>query len=121
MIEIKLPVKALSVNRVWQGRRFKTKAYQDYEKEIFYQLPKTKQIKGEVEIYYKFYIKNYGLSDVDNFLKPIGDILVKAGIIEDDRKIVKLTAEKKRSKKDFIQITIKKVGNNQRRDAVILK
>lgn len=101
----RVEVKPLSVNAVWQGRRFKTKAYKQYEQDCGWFL-KAPMIKGEVEVYYKFYIKNYAMSDVDNFIKPLQDILVKNGLIEDDRKIVKVTAEKIKSVEEYTEIEI---------------
>jgi hypothetical protein len=32
---ILLKISALSVNQAWQGRRFKTKKYKDYEENMF--------------------------------------------------------------------------------------
>jgi len=40
MIKIEKKIKLLSVNECWQGRRFKTSAYKDYEKILMYTLPK---------------------------------------------------------------------------------
>ena len=34
-----LKIKPLSVNQVWQGKRFKTKTYKDYEKNVLAILP----------------------------------------------------------------------------------
>lgn len=105
MIKIEIPVKPLSNNRMWQGKRFKTKDYKQYEYDCMWFMG-AKKITGEVEIHYKFFIKNYALSDVDNFLKPIQDIMVKSGIIEDDRKIKRIVAEKFKSDDDRIEIDI---------------
>lgn len=106
-MQIEIYAKPLTVNRVWAGRRFKTPAYKAYEIEIGYLLTKEEMIKGFVEIRYDFYIKNFGLSDVDNLIKPIQDIIVKKGYIEDDRKIKKITAEKHKSEVNKIRIEIK--------------
>ena len=105
MIELKIPVKPISVNAVWQGRRFKTKAYKQYEYDCMWFMG-SKKLVGEVEVHYRFYLKNYALSDVDNLIKPIQDIMVKSGIIEDDRKIKKVVAEKFKSNEDKIEINI---------------
>lgn len=105
-MQLKLLAKPLSVNKCWQGRRFKSTLYKDYEKEIYYLLPKTKILGKEYEIHYTFYLKNYGLSDIDNLIKPLQDLIVKKGIIPDDRKIVFMSAKKVRSKvnKIFVEI-----------------
>jgi Holliday junction resolvase RusA-like endonuclease len=103
---IKIPVKALTVNKVWQGKRFKTPLYKQYEKDCSWFL-KAPLIKGEVEVNYKFYIKYFSTSDVDNFIKPLQDILVKNRLIEDDCKIKKITAEKIKSEEEWIEVEIK--------------
>lgn len=101
-----IPLKALSVNAAWQGRRFKTKNYQQFERDMFMLMPKRKQTKGFVELHFKFYLTNYGMTDVSNLIKCTEDIIVKAGWIEDDRKVVKLTAEKIRAEENGIEIHI---------------
>lgn len=103
-----LHIKALSVNQAWQGRRFKTKKYKDYEKECLLLLPEKKMIMGYVEISFLFYLKYFATQDTDNLLKPIIDILVKKGYIQDDRYIVRLRAEKIKSKEDKIRFIIRK-------------
>ena len=101
----KIEVKPMSVNQVWQGRRFKTQAYKQYEQDCGWFI-KCPMIKGEVKVHYKFYIKHFSISDVDNFIKPIQDILVKNGAIEDDRKIIKITAEKIKSENEYIEVEL---------------
>src|SRR3990167_8949972 len=94
MIQVALKTKPLSVNRVWQGRRFKTKDYLDYEKELLYELPYQKIITGDVKVSIDFYLKSIKRSDIDNFAKPLLDILVKKKYIEDDTKIMDLRLRK---------------------------
>jgi Holliday junction resolvase RusA-like endonuclease len=105
MDKIVINEKPLSVNAAWQGRRFKTVTYKNYEQTIYHLLPKVK-IKGEVEIHYTFYLKNYSRTDIDNCVKCLQDVIVKKGIIEDDRKIVLFSAEKRKSKTDRIEVEI---------------
>ena len=107
-MNIVIPLKALSVNRAWQGRRFKSKDYKEFEEAVSYLLKNAHQIKGTVEMHYTFYIKNYGMTDIDNLIKPIQDIIVKKGYIEDDRKIIYLTAEKIKDNDERIEIEIRK-------------
>ena len=97
----------LSVNKCWQGRRFKTKEYNEWRNGLEYLLPKKKIIEGEVEVNIKFWIKSYKRCDVDNFAKPFLDSLVNKQYIEDDRKIIKLTLEKFQSIKPRIELEIK--------------
>lgn len=104
---LNLEVKPLSVNKAWRGGpRYKTKEYLAFAKELAYLLPKKKLVGKEYEIHYTFYLKNFGLTDVDNLIKPLQDILVKSGVIEDDRKIVYISAKKIRAKKDKINVEI---------------
>ena len=109
-INFNIKAKPLSVNSAWRGgARYRTNEYKDFEKEVMYQLPKT-QILGEVEMRYKFRIKTYSRTDTSNLIKCIEDIIVKAGLIQDDRKVVKLSAEKfKNDNDESIQVLIKKL------------
>jgi len=95
---IKLPIKPMSINVAWQGQRFKTKQYVKFQNDCLNLLivsgAAQNSIKGLVEVRYNWYIKNFSRSDVDNFIKPLQDILVKRGIIEDDRYIKRVIAEK---------------------------
>lgn len=91
-----LPVKALSINQAFQGRRFKTNACKQYDNEVSMCLMPFRKntIKGYVSIHYKFYLKNWKMTDGDNLVKVVQDNIVKSGIIEDDRKILKYVIEK---------------------------
>ena len=97
MIEEKVEIVPLSVNKVWQGRRFKTKTYKDYEKYLLSILPKYDTPVGElhIELEYGFSSK---LSDIDNPCKPLLDVLCKKYGF-DDRQIVVLNQVKKIVKK----------------------
>ena len=79
-IELKMPkikVKPLSANQLWQGRRFKTPAYKDYEKELFALLPRNYKIpEGELKATFEFGLSNKS-ADADNCLKGCVDILQK--------------------------------------------
>ncbi|MDR1941832.1 MAG: RusA family crossover junction endodeoxyribonuclease [Endomicrobium sp.] len=88
-----IPIKPLSVNQVWQGRRFKTDDYKQYERDVSLFLRNVKTIRGQVKVFYKFYVSNM-LADIDNCIKPLQDILVKNKVIEDDRFIIELCAMK---------------------------
>lgn len=108
---VKIELTPISVNKAFQGRRFKTRDCKDFEEDFMAIAPKRKMIKGNVEIEYKFYLKNHSRTDYDNCIKITQDLLVKCGYIEDDRKIYKATIYKIPSKKDFIEIKIKKGGD----------
>jgi len=88
----KISVKPLSINRAFQGRRFKTKEYKDYEEELLLILPHIKIPAGKLKVYYEVGYSNK-LSDIDNFIKPFQDILqTKYGF--DDKMIYKMEVEK---------------------------
>jgi Holliday junction resolvase RusA-like endonuclease len=109
-MDIHIGIRPLTINKAWVGRRFKSSEYKQYESDVSKLLPRSKNmIKGEVEIRYLFYIKNYAITDVDNMIKPIQDLLVKKGYIEDDRKIVVLLAQKFKSELEKMIITIKPI------------
>lgn len=108
-MQIVLPIRALSVNQTWRGRRFKTDLYQQYERDCF-KLIRGTPVKGEVEIHFQFHYKKHPY-DLDNGIKPILDILVKTGMIDDDRYLMKLIAEKFVGVEDKIVIDILPFGN----------
>lgn len=97
MIQQTINIKPLSVNDCWQGRRFKTKEYKIYEKEMKLKIKKQKMPVAPYNIELKLYLSN-PLSDIDNPIKPILDILQKK-LGFNDRLIDKLTVEKIRVEK----------------------
>ena len=111
MIKFKLQTRALTVNKLWVGgRRWKSKDYVEFKKEIIYQLPKGKHIDGEVEINYRFYLKkNYTHTDTSNLIKGLEDILVECDLITDDSLVKRFTAEKFKADKDSIEVEIIKI------------
>lgn len=106
-INIKIPVKPLSVNKAWAGRRFKSTYYKDFENDVCNFLPFAKKtITEECEVHYTFFVKNYKMTDIDNLIKTIQDIIIKRGYIKDDRQIVYLLAEKVQSNEEAIEVDI---------------
>lgn len=109
MIEINLPVAALSVNDAWKGQRFKTDEYKVYERVVAHHLPHAKKpIEGEVILMYEYGLekKSYSRMDVGNLEKCITDIVVKLGYITDDRKVKALLQKKVLSENYYIKLTI---------------
>lgn len=71
-----IKITPLSVNRCWQGRRFKSPLYKNYEQELFYLLPKITIPKGKLKVSLVFGFSSK-LNDIDNGVKPFIDILQK--------------------------------------------
>ena len=92
---MKILIKPLSINNAWKGRKFKTKEYDQYISDMFFLLPNKLNIDPE-NLHFIFHLKSttYNKADVDNFIKPILDIMVKKGILKDDRYVKKITIEK---------------------------
>ena len=103
---MRVKIKPLSSNRAWQGRRFKSKDYDAYEKELFYMLPKMEVPKGKLELNITFGFSNKA-SDIDNPVKPFIDILQKKYRFN-DKQIYSLIIEKEdvRKNADFIDFEI---------------
>lgn len=100
MHKIEKKIKLLSVNEAWQGKRFKTKNYQVYEKTLGYTLPNKKI--NSFNSYYIIFIFNFSnkLSDWDNPIKPLQDILQKKYEFNDRDITIALTYKKIVPKKD---------------------
>lgn len=95
----RINIKPLSVNLVWQGKRFKTPAYTKYEREVFTLLPDLNELKPPFLVNITFGLSN-SLSDIDNPVKPILDILQKKYGIN-DKDIIELNLKKLIVKKGF--------------------
>ena len=89
---MRLYIKPLSVNQVWQGKRFKTKAYKDYEKEVLLSLKAMQVSGGKLSLHLLFGLSSKN-ADVDNPVKPFIDCLQKKYLFN-DRQIYRLTVEK---------------------------
>lgn len=72
-----IKIKPLSVNKCWQGRRFKTPTYKAYEKQVMALLPDDIQVpEGKLSLFIRWGLSSK-LSDWDNPVKPFQDILQK--------------------------------------------
>lgn len=69
-------IKPLSVNECWKGRRFKSKAYSVYEKQVLLTLKPIKLPPAPYELKLKFGFSSKA-SDWDNCIKPLQDCLAK--------------------------------------------
>ena len=104
-MQFTIPLKPLSVNQAWQGRRFKTPAYKKWAQDVSYFIPKGKCVTGRVEVSIEVFITNDKMSDVDNVLKTLLDTL-KGGAFEDDRMIYALHVYKEYSDTPSIRVTV---------------
>ena len=100
-------IKSLSVNKAWKGKRFKTKAYKDYEQELYYILPNLSIPKNKLSLEIAWGFSNSS-SDIDNPIKPFLDVLQHKYDF-DDKMIYELILRKQLVTKanDFIKFEIK--------------
>ena len=107
---MRIDVKPMSVNRAWQGKRFKTPAYKAYEKEVILHLKYMTIPEGDLAVEYTFGVTT--LCDWDNPIKPFQDVLQKYYSF-DDRKIMRAIVKKVVVKKgnEFIEFEIKGISN----------
>ena len=107
MLNFNLPIKPLSVNSAFQGRRFKTKEYDKFISNCLLLMPNKKLKLSDmlrVKLTFGFSNKN---ADIDNPIKMVLDSITKKYGI-DDRYIYGLEVEKKIVTKgdEFIDVTI---------------
>lgn len=91
----------MSINTAWQGRRYKTKEYKQYEEDVSRTVSAGAPIDGEVAMLAVHYLTYYKRTDVGNLEKPLTDIIDKLGYLKDDKYIkwnsqIKMKAESKR-------------------------
>jgi Holliday junction resolvase RusA-like endonuclease len=89
---MRINIKPLSVNQVWQGKRFKTKAYKDYEKEVLLTLKPMNVNGGKLRLHLRFGLSSKN-ADIDNPVKPFVDCLQKRYGFN-DRQIYSLIVDK---------------------------
>jgi len=107
-------IKPLSVNRCWQGRRFKTPEYKKYEAKIVELLPENLEIpSGPLQITLIWGVSS-SLSDWDNPIKPFQDIL-QMYYQFNDRDIYRATVIKQLVKKgeEFIEFIIEEYNEKE--------
>tara|TARA_R110000744_G_C19075563_1_gene530678 strand:+ start:330 stop:665 length:336 start_codon:yes stop_codon:yes gene_type:complete len=105
-------IKALSVNKAWKGRRFRTPEYNKYIKDMMMILPNIKTIfDGKLELEITFGLSNTA-ADIDNPLKCFIDCLQKKYGF-DDKMIYRLIVNKDIVKrgKEYIDFNIIKLNN----------
>lgn len=95
----KLNIKPLSVNAAWQGKRFKSPAYKQYERDMLMIMPRLEVPEGELKLSIVFGFSNKS-SDIDNPLKMFIDILQTKYKFNDSR-ITSLLVKKLKVEKGF--------------------
>ena len=110
-MEVTIDIRPLSVNEAWQGRRFKTPAYKQYEESLLWMLPKMTIPEPPLEIFFEWGMSNK-LSDVDNPTKSTMDVLCKRYGF-DDRDVHAMHLKKVIVKKsqEYIKFEIKTLKN----------
>ena len=105
----KVLIKALTVNRAWMGRRFKTDLYKQYEQDLSLLLPHIDVPEGKLEVHYIFGVSSKA-SDYDNCIKQFQDIISKKYDFNDNR-IYKALIEKVDVKKgeEYIEFYIEQL------------
>ncbi len=98
-------IKPLSVNKAWQGKRFKTRDYEAYETELLLKLPRITIPEGDLSLTITVAYSSRA-SDIDNFLKPFVDVLQKKYDFNDNR-IYLLVVQKLICKKGAEHIAFK--------------
>jgi Holliday junction resolvase RusA-like endonuclease len=100
---INLNIKPLSVNKAWQGKRYKSPEYKKYEIQVLRLLPdiEIKEFK-RLKITYGF---SNMMADIDNPTKLVLDLLQKKYNVN-DRDLIYLVLHKEKTKKgeEFIEI-----------------
>lgn len=109
---MKINIKPLSVNAAFQGRRFKTKAYQKFEQDLLFILPNNRyQLSRNARLRVKYWFGfSNALCDLGNPEKLVTDILVKKYGF-DDRQIYEMQLQKVIVKKglEFIDFEIEEI------------
>jgi len=99
-----IKIKPLSVNEAWQGKKYKTKKYDDYEELLINNLLPNDYLLNYNSLNIEFGFSSRA-SDLDNPLKPLIDILQKKYNFNDN-KIYELEVNKEIVKKgdEYIKV-----------------
>ena len=100
----KVDIKPMSVNKAWRGRRYKTKEYKGWEKEMLLKLPKVKVPEGKLKVVLEFGFKSK-LSDIDNPTKLCIDLMQKKYGFN-DRMIYELNITKAVGQGEYVKFDI---------------
>jgi len=106
-VALDLPVKPISVNALYKGKRYKSEEYKNFESELAYNLPLDARIglEGPLVLEATFYITNMR-QDLDNLLKGLLDVLEHCGVYSNDKQIVAIRATKEKAKEPRIKVKL---------------
>ena len=105
---MKIIINPISINKCFQGRRFKTPLYKAWREEFGYKIKTDLKDLEPKFVKLVFGVKNFKMADLDNMVKATLDSLTETGVIKDDRFIERLLLEKKKVEKkedEYIEIT----------------
>jgi Holliday junction resolvase RusA-like endonuclease len=107
----KVSIKPLSVNKAWQGRRYKTDDYIVYERSVLLLLPKITIPDGKLLLRLEFGFSSKA-SDIDNPVKMFQDCLQKKYGFNDSRIRLLIVAGVDVKKGDeYIKFAIESAGD----------
>lgn len=111
-----VPIKALSVNKAWQGKRFKTPVYKQFERDTLLLLPKTIDIPEKPLCLRLEFGYSSKLADFDNGVKPFVDILQKKyGFNDRDIKLCFIAVNNNVKKgEEYIKFAFDSILDNER-------
>lgn len=104
---IKITGRPISKKRAYKrGKKntfYLSQRYKTWKKEALWQLKKyKKKYTGYVKIRYFFEVKGRARFDLDNAVVGINDLLEDAEIINNDKNVLKIEAEKQYERDDFV-------------------
>ena len=91
---IEIPLKPLTTNRLWKGRRFKTAEYKQYEAAMVALLNRSGLEIPPGRVVFEVVAGVTGLYDLDNAIKSTLDVIQLYDPHFNDRDVFKIVAEK---------------------------
>ena len=103
---IEIPMKPLTTNRLWKGRRFKTNEYKRYETALVALLKRSGLEIPDGRVTFEVVAGVSGQYDLDNAIKSTLDVIQKYDPSFNDRDVFKIVAEKilKPRRDEFIAV-----------------
>ena len=103
---VELPIKPLTTNRLWKGRRFKTDEYKQYEAVVVALLNRAGLEIPDGKCVFEVAVGVSGQFDLDNAIKSTLDMIQKYDQSFNDRDVFRIVAEKftKRRRDEFLAV-----------------